>query len=202
MNDHAIYHWLLVCDLQSLLKLEIWGLSEALTRHCTLCPCRVTGRRFAGETSNPGNAWRFHHLFFWDAYMLYWMIHGFSCTANVTVTMTATPIRGGYAKSWTTRANHWVSKTHSQMMWACTVRIINWVVVPNMFYFHPENGGRWTHFDEHIFQRGWFNHQLDPSIPRHPESSCHTWWVGGCCKPPKKPSRRIRRCLKNVDVCS
>ena len=21
--------------------------------------------------------------------------------------------------------------------------------------------GRWTHFDEHIFQRGWFNHQLD-----------------------------------------
>ena len=28
-----------------------------------------------------------------------------------------------------------------------------------IFYFHPENWGRWTHFDEHIFQRGW-NHQL------------------------------------------
>ena len=27
------------------------------------------------------------------------------------------------------------------------------------FYFHPENWGRWTHFDEHIFQMGW-NHQL------------------------------------------
>ena len=23
-----------------------------------------------------------------------------------------------------------------------------------MFYFHPENWGRWTHFDEHIFQLG------------------------------------------------
>ena len=22
------------------------------------------------------------------------------------------------------------------------------------FYFHLENWGRWTHFDEHIFQRG------------------------------------------------
>ena len=28
------------------------------------------------------------------------------------------------------------------------------------FYFHPENWGRWTHFDEHIFQMGW-NHQAD-----------------------------------------
>ena len=27
------------------------------------------------------------------------------------------------------------------------------------FYFHPEPWGRWTHFDEHIFQMGWFNHQ-------------------------------------------
>ena len=26
--------------------------------------------------------------------------------------------------------------------------------------FHPETWGRWTHFDEHIFQMGWFNHQL------------------------------------------
>ena len=34
-----------------------------------------------------------------------------------------------------------------------------WVVVSNICYFHPENWGRWTHFDEHIFQRGW-NHQL------------------------------------------
>ena len=27
------------------------------------------------------------------------------------------------------------------------------------FSFHPETWGRWTHFDEHIFQMGWFNHQ-------------------------------------------
>ena len=38
--------------------------------------------------------------------------------------------------------------------------MVVWVVVSNMFYFHPENWGRWTHFDEHIFQMGWFNHQL------------------------------------------
>ena len=31
----------------------------------------------------------------------------------------------------------------------------------NIFYFHPENWGRWTHFDVHIFQMGWFNHQLE-----------------------------------------
>ena len=30
-----------------------------------------------------------------------------------------------------------------------------------MFYFHPENWGRWTQFDDHMFQRGWFNHQLE-----------------------------------------
>ena len=48
--------------------------------------------------------------------------------------------------------------------WDCTTQLcgdyfINWVVVSNMFYVHPENWGRWTQFDEHIFQRGWFNHQ-------------------------------------------
>ena len=25
----------------------------------------------------------------------------------------------------------------------------------HIFYFHPENWGRWTHLDEHMFQRGW-----------------------------------------------
>ena len=32
-------------------------------------------------------------------------------------------------------------------------------MVLKIFYVHPENWGRWTHFDEHIFQTGW-NHQL------------------------------------------
>ena len=30
----------------------------------------------------------------------------------------------------------------------------NWVVVSHIVYFHPDNWGRWTHFDEHIFQMG------------------------------------------------
>ena len=30
----------------------------------------------------------------------------------------------------------------------------------NMSYFHLELWGRWNQFDEHIFQMGWFNHQL------------------------------------------
>ena len=33
------------------------------------------------------------------------------------------------------------------------------MVVSNIFHFHPENWGRWTHFDEQIFQMGWSNHQ-------------------------------------------
>ncbi len=36
-------------------------------------------------------------------------------------------------------------------------------MVSNMFYFHPEYWGRWTHFDELFFQMGWFNHQPGPT---------------------------------------
>ena len=28
-------------------------------------------------------------------------------------------------------------------------------------YFHHENWGRWTHFDEIILQMSWFNHQVE-----------------------------------------
>ena len=28
----------------------------------------------------------------------------------------------------------------------------------NIFYVHPKPWGRWTQFDEHILQMGWFNH--------------------------------------------
>ena len=34
-----------------------------------------------------------------------------------------------------------------------------WVVVSNIFYFHPYLG-KWSNLTN-IFQRGWFNHQLD-----------------------------------------
>ena len=35
-----------------------------------------------------------------------------------------------------------------------------WWQLKCFWNFHPENWGRWTRFDEHIFQRGW-NHQLE-----------------------------------------
>ena len=38
--------------------------------------------------------------------------------------------------------------------------ILGWVMVSNILYFHPEPLGRWTQFDEHNFQMGWFNQQL------------------------------------------
>ena len=60
-------------------------------------------------------------------------------------------------------------------------KFIDWVVVSNILYFHP-NLGDMIQFDEHIFQMGWFNHQLidifwniasfsDPTITIHGISS-------------------------------
>ena len=42
----------------------------------------------------------------------------------------------------------------------CHQKLSRWWQLKYFWNFHPENWGRWTHFDEHIFQRGWFNHQL------------------------------------------
>jgi len=36
---------------------------------------------------------------------------------------------------------------------------ISWVLLSNIFYFHP-TWGFMIQFDEHMFQMGWFNHQL------------------------------------------
>ena len=33
-----------------------------------------------------------------------------------------------------------------------------------MCYFHPYIAGEMIQFDEHIFQRGWFNHQLANNV--------------------------------------
>jgi len=38
------------------------------------------------------------------------------------------------------------------------------VVVSNIFLFSPLPGGM-IQFDEHIFQMGWFNHQLESHCP-------------------------------------
>ena len=35
------------------------------------------------------------------------------------------------------------------------------------WYFHPQNWGRWTHFDQYFSQSGWFNHQLDWLSTKH-----------------------------------
>ena len=63
----------------------------------------------------------------------------------------------------------------------------------SIFYFHPENWGRWTQFDEHIFQRGWFNHQLfkatnlnfpfdDPDAPTTKVWTCNLKMLHGVSK--------------------
>ena len=40
----------------------------------------------------------------------------------------------------------------------------------DIFYYHPKNWGRWTHFDKHMFQRGW--NQPPTTVV------CHFWSVG------------------------
>ena len=61
---------------------------------------------------------------------------------------------------------------HQNHPWDWYIYLVFGGVIPNEreylgggflqnFYFHSENWGRWTHLDEHIFKRGWFNHQLD-----------------------------------------
>ena len=35
-----------------------------------------------------------------------------------------------------------------------------YIYITNVCYFHPYLG-KWSNFDDHIFQMGWFNHQLD-----------------------------------------
>ena len=43
--------------------------------------------------------------------------------------------------------------------WRSIARLTTWWF-PIFLYVHPKPWGRWTQFDEHIFQMGWFNHQL------------------------------------------
>ena len=47
---------------------------------------------------------------------------------------------------------------------------VTWWWQLKYFNFHPENWGRWTLFDVHIFQRGWFNHQLEKVWPGPPKN--------------------------------
>ena len=44
-----------------------------------------------------------------------------------------------------------------------------WWFFEYFLFVHPENWGRWTHFDEHIFQMGWFK----PPTSSEWHSVCH-----------------------------
>ena len=46
----------------------------------------------------------------------------------------------------------------------------------DIFYFHPLPGED-SHLDEHIFQMGWFNHQLDFGISVVLHCSCLVLFV-------------------------
>ena len=69
------------------------------------------------------------------------------------------------------------------------------------FYFDPECWGRWTHFDEHIFQLGWFNHHLVGSWRvwyYHPQYSKwgFTWNLGGF-----KHELSLLQCEVSLGIC-
>ena len=61
----------------------------------------------------------------------------------------------------TNQCNHFrLVKCHLFLL-VCSTLILFWTtVVSNIFYFSPRKIGENSHFDEHIFQMGWFNHQL------------------------------------------
>ena len=42
--------------------------------------------------------------------------------------------------------------------------MVSYVVVSNIFVFSPRTLGEMIQFDEHIFQMGWFNHQLEVGL--------------------------------------
>ena len=43
----------------------------------------------------------------------------------------------------------------------------SWFLFKFIVYVHPELWGKTSDFDEHIFQPGWFNHQLVQFKPLH-----------------------------------
>ena len=66
--------------------------------------------------------------------------------------------RAGQVSFSRTALSRWLPGKHG---WICFVESlkIRWWQLKD-FLCSPETWGRCTHFDDHIFQRGWFNHQL------------------------------------------
>ena len=59
----------------------------------------------------------------------------------------------------------------------------------NIFYFHPENWGRWTQFDEHIFQMGGKKPPPSKSTYVQLSHAVMMWWLRaiGSANGPRKP---------------
>ena len=60
--------------------------------------------------------------------------------------------------------NHPFSNTpifgNTQMFWKKRLVYSRWWQLKYFWNFHPDPCGKWSKFDEHMFQMGWFNHQL------------------------------------------
>ena len=52
----------------------------------------------------------------------------------------------------------WIGDSWSCLEYQNIQKSYSWWWFQTFFIFNPI-WGRWTHFDEHIFQMGWFNHQ-------------------------------------------
>ena len=51
--------------------------------------------------------------------------------------------------------------TTSTTLWGRSFVYLQFAGDFRIFFIIASISGRWTHFDEHIFQMGWFNHQPD-----------------------------------------
>ena len=49
---------------------------------------------------------------------------------------------------------------NTQMFWKQRLVYSRWWQLKYFWNLHPEPCGKWSKFDEHMFQMGWFNHQL------------------------------------------
>ena len=78
----------------------------------------------------------------------------------------------------------------------------NWLVVSNIFYFHPYLG-KWSNLTN-TFQMSWFNHQLEkdgaPTQTYHRNLAFSgASWGPGCCSPLCLAQHRTRPCYASND---
>ena len=111
------------------------------TAPCLFLPLGQEGRPKTGFSRSKSSPWKNHHHhpeFQWDWHGIFRYLHWpyknkrNPCIAKYT-------IFGDISGMFT-----WITRWWFQI---CFISIPTW--------------GRWTQFDDHIFQMGWFNHQLD-----------------------------------------